>query len=396
MNKKILILILGVVLFVSAAGGSFYIGYLTGFNETRIIEIRGVADINPLEEVKADFGVFWQAWDKLKNIHIRGAELNHQDLVYGAIEGLLQSVKDSNTVFFTPEETKKFNENIAGVFGGIGAELGKKDNNIIIITPLKNSPAEKAGLKPQDIILKVNNEDFAGFSVYEAVKIIRGEPGTKIKLLINRKGFTTPKEFEITRELIRVPTVEWEMLDDKIAHIKIYTFNPQTPKVFYQAVVDTVLNKKANKIILDLRNNPGGYLDVAVTIAGWFLGRGEPVVIEQKTEGEERTIYSRGNGFLKNYPTVILINKGTASASEILAGALRDQLDIKLVGEKSFGKGTVQQLESLKDGSSIKITIAYWLTPKRMKIEQNGLVPNYIIEENDQQLKKAIELLKSL
>lgn len=393
-----------VVLIVFAFSyGSFLIGRERGLKETRIIEIRGIADISPSEEITADFGVFWQAWDKLKTFHVERDQLIDQNLVYGAIKGMVESLGDPGTVFFDPIDAQKFDENIRGYFGGIGAELSSKNRQIIIVTPLKNTPAERAGLKPEDIILRVNETDLTGMSVHDAVKIIRGEPGTIVRLLINREGFQNPQEFEIKREIIRIPSVEWKMLDNQIAHLQVLSFNLETPLAFHQAANHLILSD-AKGIVLDLRNNPGGYLDMAVGLAGWFLNRGEPVVIERFASGKENVLRARGNGIFSNMPVVILINRGSASASEILAGALRDNRGIKIVGEKSFGKGTVQQLETLKDDSTLKITIANWLTPDGVVIENNGLLPDYeiILEPNDvlkdgqedPQLQKAIDVLR--
>jgi len=403
MKKKIILIVIAAALTLSAAvSGSFYLGYKKGFSETKNIEIKGVADINPDEKVSADFSVFWQAWDKLKSNHVKGKEIKDQDLLYGSIKGLTESFDDPHTVFFDPEDAKKFEEDINGYFGGIGAELEQKDKKIMVVAPLKNTPAERAGLKPKDVILKVDDKDLTDLSVYEAVKLIRGEPETKVKLLISRQEFKEPKIFEITREIIHVPTLEWKMLDDGVIYLQLYNFNQEAPLAFYQMAIKTSFGN-AKGMILDLRNNPGGYLDVAIDIAGWFLKNGEPVVIEKMASGKENTLRSRGNGFLSNLPTVILINEGSASASEILAGALRDKRGIKLVGEKSFGKGTVQELEELKDGSSLKITIANWLTPNGKVIDKNGLEPDYKIplvdkdvkEKKDPQLEKALEIIKS-
>lgn len=406
-KKRILISLIFVLILSSASYGAFYLGYKRGFSETKIIEIRGVADINPNEKITADFGVFWQAWDKIKNLHIKKSEINDQELVYGAISGMIESLGDPNTVFFNPVDAKKFDEDIRGYFGGIGAELGLRDKQIIIVAPLKNTPAERVGLKPQDVILKVNDTDLTGMNIYDAVKLIRGEPGTVVRLLVDREGFKNPQEFEIQREIIHIPSIEWKMLDDRIAYIQISNFNQDTPTAFYEALVRAMMINNAKGIVLDLRNNPGGYLDVAVNLAGWFLKRGEPVVIERFASGEENILRANGNGFLSTTPVVILINRGSASASEILAGALRDNRGVKLVGEKSFGKGTVQQLETLKDGSSLKVTIANWLTPKGQLIETNGLAPDYEVvltpeslenankdSKQDLQLQKAVEVLK--
>jgi carboxyl-terminal processing protease len=381
--------------------GLYRFGYGQGLKQTRTVEIRGVADINPDEEVKADFSVFWQAWDKLKNIYLRGKDLQEQEMVYGAIRGMVDSIGDPNTNFFDPKETTKFNEDVSGIFGGIGAELNEKDHQIVIVSPLNDTPAERAGLKPADIILRVDKTDLSGMAVEDAANLIRGQAGTQVKLLIDREGFDRPQEFTLTREMINVPTVDLEINGDDIAHLTLYNFNQNTPTALYNAL-SRIYYQQSKGILLDLRNNPGGYLDVAVNTAGWFLGRGTPVVTEKMANGETNTIETSGSGAFKDLPMVILINKGSASASEILAGALRDNRGVLLIGETSFGKGTVQQLEPLSDGSSLKITFAEWVTPLGTVIQGNGLAPDYSValteddikNERDPQLDKAIELLK--
>lgn len=401
MKKRILIAVALVALIVGSTAGAFYIGYKKGFAETKIIEIKGVADINPNEEANADFGVFWQAWDKLKSKYVKGKDIKDQDLVYGAISGMLESLGDPYTVFMNPEDARKFTEDVNGNFGGIGAELENRNKQVVVVTPLKDTPADRAGIKPGDVILKAGDKDFSDVDVTEAVKIIRGDPGTKIMLLIMRDGFSAPKNFEITRQIIKVPTVKWEWKDDKIVYLELYNFNQNAPFAFYSAVLESV-PKGAKGMILDLRNNPGGYLDVAVNIAGWFMKSGETVVSERFANGDTDILKSSGTAALKDFPTVVLVNGGSASASEILAGALRDNRGVKIVGEKTFGKGTVQALEDLKDGSVIKITIADWVMPKGKVLNGNGIEPDYAVKmtdddiknDRDPQLEKALEVLK--
>ena len=400
-NKSIKIIIL-IALTAAVAGGAFYFGYQKGTFNPKEVTVKGVTNVGD-EDVKADFGVFWQVWNKIKTEHINGENAEEKDLVYGAISGMVDSLKDPNTVFFPPEDAKKFEEDVSGSFGGIGAEIGIRNDQLVIIAPLKNTPAEKAGLKSNDKILLIDKTPTTGLNVNEAVKLIRGEIGASITLTILRNGWEEPKEFTIIRETITVPTLDWESKDGQIALIKLYGFNENAPYLFYKAALQTLLNESKG-IILDLRNNPGGFLEVSVDIAGWFLDRGTVVVTERFRSGNEIIFRSRGNAALKNLPMVILVNQGSASASEILAGALRDHREIKLIGEKSFGKGSVQELQDLKDGSSLKITVANWILPKGQIIDKTGLAPDYeakITEEDvsagrDPQLDKALEVLKSL
>ena len=252
-----------------------------------------------------------------------------------------------------------------------------------------------------DKILKIGDKSTDGLRVDEAVKLISGLKGTTVILTVLRQNWDKPKEIPIIRDTIQIPTLDWEIKDDNIAYFRLYNFYEQAPLLFYQAVVKTSLSAPKG-IILDLRNNPGGYLEASVNLAGWFLEKGEIVVSEKFRSGEKQDFKSYGSGFLKDLPIVVLINEGSASASEILAGALRDNRGVKLIGKKSFGKGTVQELQTLKDGSMVKITVAYWLLPKGHQIEKNGLVPDYEVDlteedikaEKDPQLEKAIEVLK--
>jgi len=355
------------------------------------------------ELLKADFSLFWDALKVVKDKYYNPQAINDQNLVYGAINGALSSLNDPYTVFFNPDESKKFNEDLSGSFGGIGAELGMKNNQLVIIAPLKNTPAERSGLKAGDQIMKINNDFTTNITVDQAVKLIRGEIGTKVSLDIMRSGWEVPKTFTITRELIKIPTLDWKMLDGNIAYVALYNFYSNAPNDFYNAMLQ-ILPKNPKGLILDLRNNPGGFLDAATNIAGWFVKRGETVVIERGKNNNTQRLYAFGNEALLNLPTVVLVNGGTASAAEILAGALRDDRQIKLVGEQTFGKGSVQEIENLPMGSSLKVTIAEWLTPYGNTINKTGLKPDYEVKmeesdvknNRDPQLQKAEEILSSI
>ncbi len=400
LKKPIVIWIAGAVLAILAIGGSLYTGYRLGQQDPHVVTVKNITNIDD-PEAKADFGLFWQVWEKLKEFHVDGGSVPDKQLIYGSVAGLVNSLKDPYTIFFPPTEAKKFEEDVKGVFGGIGAEIGIRDEQLVVIAPLKDSPAEKAGLKAKDKILAIDRAPTDGVSITDAVSKIRGEIGTKITLTILRNGWEKPQEFAIVRDVIKVPTLDWDVKDG-ILHVKFYAFNENAPHLFYKAVLDGS-DKGAKGMILDMRNNPGGYLDVAVHLAGWFLPKGALVVKEDVRTGEDQLFQADGSAALKDFPTVVLVNGGSASASEILAGALRDDRGIKLIGEKTFGKGTVQELQSLKDGSSLKITIARWLTPKGITIDNNGLAPDYevkITEANaakgiDPQLDKAFAVLKA-
>lgn len=351
--------------------------------------------------LSADMGLFWDSLTLLKERHFQINKVSDEDLLYGAIKGVVGSLNDPYSAFFNPSDAKKFSQDIEGSFGGIGAEIGIRNKELIIVAPLKGNPAEAAGLKAGDKILKVNETLTNDLTVEEAVKLIRGEIGTEVTLLILRDTWTEAKEFKITRALVVIPTLDWEMKEGNILHLRLYNFNANAPELFYEAALSSLL-KGAEGIVLDLRNNPGGFLEVANNIAGWFLRRGEVIVREKFRSGEDNLFRAAGTSALAEVPTVILINGGSASASEIVAGALRDNRGIKLIGEKTFGKGTVQEVESLKDGSSLKISVAEWLTPGGHKIEGVGLEPDYAVKLTDSdiekkfdpQLDKAFEVLR--
>ncbi len=351
-----------------------------------------------------DFSLFWQSYNTLKEKFVNPGKIDNQKIIYGAISGMVKTLGDPYTVFYNPEETKKFEEQLLGIFEGIGIEIDIKNEQLVVITPLEGTPAQRSGLMAGDRILKIGNTDTSGISVDEAVTLIRGPKGTEVNLTIFRDGWQESKEIKIIRDVIKIPSLKWELLENNIAYIHIYQFSESLSSDFRKAAIE-ILNSPAKKIILDLRNNPGGYLEVSQYIAGWFLERGKTVVIEDFGNGKEKNIYkSEGNGEFMRYPMVALINKGSASASEILAGALRDDRDIKLIGEKSFGKGSIQEMVELKKESTIKITIAKWLTPKGVSISDVGLDPDIkseMTEEDykqnkDPQLEKAIETVKGL
>jgi len=325
-------------------------------------------------------------------------------MLYGAISGMVKALGDPYTVFFNPEETKQFEEDISGKFEGVGMEVGIRDNELTVIAPLEGTPAQRAGLRAGDKILKIGNTVTTDLAIDEAVSLIRGSKGTEITLTIFREDWETTREITLTRDVIEIPALKWELKENNIAYIKLYHFHQNARVNFGKAAFD-ISNSSAEKIILDLRNNPGGYLEVAQDIAGWFLERDQVVVIEDFGEGKEQEEYkAEGTELLLRYPVVVLINQGSASASEILAGALRDNRNVKLIGETSFGKGSVQELQDLKGGASLKITVAKWLTPKGEILTGKGLEPDIKVEMTeedynegkDPQLDKAIEVAKSL
>jgi carboxyl-terminal processing protease len=351
-----------------------------------------------------NFSLFWDAYDKLKQNFVNPEKFNDQEIIYGAIEGMTKSLGDPYTTFFNPADAKKFQDDLSGSFEGIGAEIGIKKDQLTIVAPLKNTPAEKAGLKSGDAIVAINGTSTSNMTTDDAVDLIRGKGGTEVTLTIYREGWKDTKDIKIVRDTIVIPAMEWKILDNNVAYIQLYQFDDSLISEF-EIASRQILQSNADKIILDLRNNPGGYLEVAQKITGWFLPAGQTVVIEDFGDDREQKVYKTdGDYSLEKYPIVVLINQGSASASEILAGALRDNKGIKLIGEKSFGKGSVQEVLNLRDGSYLKITIAKWLTPNGNSISEVGLDPDVKVEntnqdtnpEKDSQLEKALEIIKDL
>ncbi len=403
MNKNIknkLLILLGVVVIATAMDAGFYLGYQKGTETPKTITIQGVSNFEKGQPKNIDFSIFWEAWEKLKDKYVN-QNFDDQELVYGAISGLVNSLEDPNTNFFPPSEAKKFQENVQGSFGGVGIEIDVRDNQLQVVSPLKDTPAEKAGLRAGDKILEVDEISTVGFNTDQAVDLIRGKVGTPVTLTIMRDSWSEPKDITITREIIEIPSLDWKMLDNGIAYIQLYNFYQNVDFNFYQAAA-SIYSQNPKGIILDLRDNPGGYLETSVNIAGWFLKPGELVVSEEFASGQKQQFKASGNGVFKDLPIVILVNGGSASASEILAGALRDNRKIELIGEKTFGKGTVQEIVPLTDNSSMKITVAHWLMPSGKLIEENGLVPDYEIKlteddiknSRDPQFDKALEIIK--
>jgi len=351
-----------------------------------------------------DFSLFWDAYNKLQQNFINPAKIDNQKVLYGAIEGMTNSLGDPYTDFFNPDQAKQFQEDLAGSFSGIGVEIGIKKDMLTVIAPLKGTPGQKSGLESGDIIVKIDGKDSASMTTDEAVNLIRGPKGTAVTLTIMREGWNNTKDIKIIRDTIKVPDMDWSLKNGDTAYIQIYQFD-ETLSSDFRSIALQILQSPAKKIILDLRDNPGGYLEIAQDIAGWFLENGQTVTIEDFGNNKPQQTYkTEGNGAFTNYPMVVLINQGSASASEILAGALRDNRNIQLIGNKSFGKGSVQEVVDLRGGSFLKITIAHWLTPKGNSISEMGLTPDVNVDITDQdiqnqkdpQLDKALEIIKGL
>jgi len=345
-----------------------------------------------------DFNLFWEVWDIVKGNYYQ-QNVPDTQLFYGALNGMVNSLNDPYSVFMTPQDSTSFQQDLQGNFEGIGAEIAVKNNLLTVISPLPDSPALKAGLKPNDYILKINGSSTENFTVNQGVGMIRGAKGTKVTLTVMREGFSEPKDFTITRENINVKSVSLEYKSNNVAYIKVRQFNDDTMPLFDQAASE-IKSKNVKRLVIDLRNNPGGYLQTAIDMIGEWVN-GQVAVIERRNDGTETKHVASGASKLENVSTVILVDEGSASASEIVAGALQDYGKATLVGAKTFGKGSVQDLITLSNGSAIKITVAHWFTPKGRSIEQQGIEPDMKIElseedfntNKDPQLDKAIELL---
>lgn len=406
-NRKLFRKYLGFFIVVLLVVISFFIGYKKGENSLAknniSIPINEAFVENKYfsDDKKIDFSLFWKVWDLLKEKHVDKNNLDAQKMIYGAINGMLRATGDPYSYFFDPEQSKSFAEDIEGIFEGIGAELGIKDDLLTIIAPLDGSPAQKAGLRSGDKILKIDDKIAADMTIDQAVDIIRGKKGTQVKLTILHENEQETKEVVITREKIEIKNIEIDFKENNIAYIKITRFSDNTDAEFNDAI-NEIVSKKSQGIILDLRDNPGGLLEKSIIIASRMIPKGKVVVLEEDSAGEKKNIYTSGGDKLSSLPTVVIINEGSASASEILAGALRDNQEITLIGEKTFGKGSVQQLISLSGGSSVKITVAKWLTPKGNYIMDKGIAPDIEVEmtredyenERDPQLDKALEVIK--
>lgn len=394
--KYILIsLALVFVIFISGA----YIGYKKHPNIDNIVS---AANKNQEFEIDADFDLFWKAWKILNEKSIYAKEVTDQEKVWGAIQGLAQSLGDPHTIFFPPEESKLFKEEIEGSFEGIGAEIDVRDGVLTIVAPLKNTPAWKAGLKPGDKIIEIDGISTENMDADRAVSLMRGPKGTELSLKIISKDELEVKNIIVIRDVIDYPIIETELRDDNIFVISFYSFSKNSLNLFKEAL-NEFMKTKTNKLVIDLRGNPGGFLNTAVSIASIFVDEGK-VIVSEKFEGKDEPDVHRSRGpniFNKDLKVVVLVDQGSASASEILAGALQQHKVATLVGEKTYGKGTVQELVELTKDTSLKITVAKWLLPNGEPIPSDGLVPDYIVpitdEDNelkhDPQMEKAVEIL---
>ncbi|MDT7910558.1 MAG: S41 family peptidase [Thermocrinis sp.] len=347
--------------------------------------------------------------------------VNTKDLIYGALNGMTKSL-DPFSSFFTPKQYESFRQETEGEFGGVGIEIGMEKGRPVVISPIEGTPAFRAGIKPGDVILEIDGEDTSNMSLIDVVQRIRGKVGTKVQLTIYRKGMEKPMKIELERALIKIESVKWTTLGD-VGYIKLSQFNDNV-SVQVEKALKELTSQRVKGIILDLRNDPGGLLSEAVNVASLFLPEGKLVVYTRGRNGETQKYFARRKPVVPDdLPVIVLINKGSASASEIVAGALQDYKRAIIVGEKSFGKASVQNIIPLEDGSALKLTVAYYYTPLGRLIHHKGIVPDVqvamdekqeealqeairqkklegkngliLLPEKDPQLSKAIELIRS-
>ena len=402
-------LVLALIVGVMGAGMGYWWGTrevkLTLDKDTRVAVVNRVV---PQEYQDVDFGLFWEVWRRLEQEYLDADKIKEDEMVYGAISGMTASLGDPYTVFLPPKANQQAKEDLNGEFGGVGIQLGYIKRQLAVMAALEGNPAKKLGIKAGDLILHIKDEektidqDTGNLSLPEAVTLIRGKKGTKVTLTILSEGDREPREISIIRDTITIPSVEVEMVEDgKVAWLKLHRFGDNTDDEWL-AAVEKILDQKVKTkgfegVVLDVRDNPGGYLVGSVFVGSEFIKDG--VIVQQQGKEETETFSVNRRGRLIGTPVVVLVNKGSASASEITAGALRDRIGAKLVGETTFGKGTVQNAEDLPGGAGIHITVARWLLPGGDRIPDDGLKPEVEVEDNpetadvDEQLDKAVEAL---
>ena len=418
-NSRVTLGAIFIVVIVISFGIGFWSG---GSSQTSSLPPVTITNATSGAPTGVDFSPFWKAWGVLNQNFVNATTTasSTQSLVWGAIQGMTAALGDPYTVFFPPQENQNFNDEISGSFSGVGMEMGIQNGLIVVIAPLKGTPADTAGVKAGDVLTKVNNTDVTTLSLDSVVGMIRGKSGTNVSITVVRKNVSAPITFTLTRTTIAVPTIETSTTQSSISTlstttlstldtnhiylITLYTFTADSANLFRNALKQFVASGD-HKLIIDLRGNPGGYLDAAVDMASWFLPSSDIVVQEKYADGHEDIYQSKGYDVFDNGNTdiVILVDGGSASASEIFSGALSEYKKATLVGVKTFGKGSVQELFTITPDTSIKVTIAKWLTPHGVSISEKGITPDYVVPITatstaagiDPQMNKAISVLES-
>ncbi len=398
LNNKTSVLLLVII-------SSMVFFFLGTYTERTTGNHQMVSEVINKEEGKpeqVDFSLFWEAWKMVDEYHIRADEADAEARVYGAIQGMLNSLNDPYTVFMEAEETEEFSQSIEGRFEGVGMEVGIREEILTVISPLKNSPAEEAGVRSGDKIITVDGKSTEDMSLNQAVSRIRGERGTEVTLEIIRQREDEPLEISIIRSEIDMPILSTEQKDNGIFVIKIHTFTGNVMNKFEQAVKE-FQDSNSDKMIIDLRGNAGGLLGASVEVLSHLLPQGS-VLLQEDHSGQQGEVYrSKGYGSIdtNEVPIAVLVDRGSASASEILAGALQDHQAATVIGETTFGKGSIQKVENMSGGASLKVTVAEWLTPEGRSFEKEGIEPNIKVErtvedidaDRDPQMDRAVEYL---
>ncbi len=388
MLKKLSKILIVIILFVTI----FALGHYSGNQQTEFMKTQTTEEV--------DLSLFWEAYSRLKTHYVSPEEIDEQTVVHGAIRGMLDALDDPHTSFFDREESAQFLESVSGYYEGVGMEVGIRGGEIKVISPIEGTPAAEAGIRSGDVIVKINDESTFNMNLQKAVDLMRGAAGTEVAIVIERNRERIEKK--INRAKIQIPSVEWSLLEDDIVYLKIYYFHNELINEFNE-IVPEIMTSPSDKMILDLRNNPGGALDAALEVSEFFFERGDVIVKSQGADGKVEEEYRAGGSSVTfDHDLVVLINEGSASASEIMAGALRHHKNAKIVGRNSFGKGSIQTMVNLSDMSNLKITVSNWVTPDGILITDEGIKPDFekeITVENfkdeiDPQLDKAIEIIK--
>lgn len=404
-QKSIYKKIIHILVTILVVGLIFFAGMYFGYKHRPYVDqVVGVSNKTSISVADEDFSPFWKVWHIIDEKYPGADAVTQAKRIQGAISGLVSSLDDPYSVFFPPEESKDFEATINGSFEGVGMEIGIKNKTLTVIAPLKNTPAERAGMKAGDLILKIGDTVTSDMTVEKAVRLIRGPQGTDIKLTIFREGEDKPRDISITRDVIEIPTIDGSLRSDGIYVIRLYNFSANSAPLMEEQLRSFVASG-SNKLVIDVRNNPGGYLDSAVQIASFFLPEGEVIVTEDfGKNGEPRAYRSRGYNLLSNsnIKVAVLVDKGSASASEILAGALNEHGIAPLIGETTYGKGSVQEVLNVTKDTTLKLTVAKWLTPNGVSISEHGLTPTISVEVpedtdplKDPVLERAVDYFKT-
>lgn len=399
MNKKALATSFGFGILLALF---FWVGFLVRGHVP--VQAMPLLESAPEDVSTADFNIFWETWQALADKYpFDEQEPSNQDRIYAAIAGMVRSFGDPHTVFLPPKDAELFTQDVSGAFGGVGMEVDMKDGLATVVAPLKGSPAEKAGVMAEDIIFAVDDVPVHDMDIDSIIGLIRGKKGTSVVLTVLREGESERLDIKVVRDTINIPTIESKKLTDDIFYIALYSFTENSADLVREALLE-FNTSGARALIFDLRSNPGGYLHAGVEIASMFLPEGSVIVKEHNGDNADDIILrSAGYDIInKKTPVLILVDGGSASASEIFAGALREHKRAELLGTTTFGKGSVQELLQLSDKSALKVTVAQWLTPDGVSLSDGGLEPDYEvinrIEEDgsftDVQLQEAQKILE--